>query len=100
MKIFAIRCKKCKDIVFSRTRHDVRYCSCLSCAVDGGQEDYFKVSGDDYEMLTLESNIKNKELFDDWTFGRDIFGILKEKDFDCDGKTTKKYKTFIILKGE
>jgi hypothetical protein len=64
--------------------------------VDGGQEDYFKVSGDDYEMLTLESNIKNKELYDDWSFTRDIFGILKENDF-VENKAEKKYKTFEIM---
>ena len=32
----AIRCKKCGDIIESKTVHDFKFCSCGSCAVDGG----------------------------------------------------------------
>ena len=31
----AIRCKKCGDIIESKTVHDFKFCSCGSCAVDG-----------------------------------------------------------------
>ena len=30
----AIRCKKCGDIIESKTLHDFRVCSCGACAVD------------------------------------------------------------------
>ena len=96
MIITAIRCKKCKDVVFSRARHDFRWCSCKNCAIDGGQEDYIKITGEDCEVITLESNIKSKELYDDWSFSRDIFGILKENDF-VENKIEKKFKTFEIM---
>lgn len=28
MKINALQCGKCGDIIFSRARHDMRFCSC------------------------------------------------------------------------
>ena len=49
-----IKCNKCGDSVYSRHRHDFKYCSCSSVAVDGGQ-DYLKRSGNrqDYEDLSI-----------------------------------------------
>ena len=32
----AIRCKKCGDVIESKTVHDFKFCSFGSCAVDGG----------------------------------------------------------------
>ena len=34
----AIRCKKCGDVIESKTVHDFKFCSCGSCAVDGGHD--------------------------------------------------------------
>ena len=54
----AIRCKKCGDIIESKTVHDFKFCSCGSCAVDGGLrrsgnlEDWEELS----EVEKLESN--------------------------------------------
>ena len=31
-----IRCKRCGDVIESRHTHDFVWCSCGSCAVDGG----------------------------------------------------------------
>ena len=31
----AIRCKKCGDVIESKTVHDFKFCSCGACAVDG-----------------------------------------------------------------
>ena len=33
-----IKCKKCGDIIESKTVHDFKWCSCGACAVDGGRE--------------------------------------------------------------
>ena len=38
MKVNAFKCPKCAAIVFSRTRHDYRWCACKRIAVDGGLE--------------------------------------------------------------
>ena len=34
----AIQCRHCGDIIESYSVHDFKYCSCRSCAVDGGHE--------------------------------------------------------------
>lgn len=49
----AIRCKKCGDVIESKTVHDFKFCSCGSCAVDGGH-DYFRRCGncEDWEELS------------------------------------------------
>lgn len=41
----AIRCKKCGDVIESKTFHDFKWCKCHSCAVDGGH-DYLRRVGD------------------------------------------------------
>ena len=40
----AIRCKKCGEVIESETVHDFKFCSCGSCAVDGGH-DYLRRCG-------------------------------------------------------
>lgn len=42
-KVTAIYCKSCKDTVWSRHRHDMRWCKCGNCAIDGGRS-YTKIS--------------------------------------------------------
>jgi len=39
-----IRCKKCKDVIESLYRHDLKWCKCGAVAVDGGP-DYLKRIG-------------------------------------------------------
>lgn len=48
-----IRCKKCGDVIESIQRHDFKYCSCKSVAVDGGK-DYLRRLGNrgDWEELS------------------------------------------------
>lgn len=40
-----IQCKKCGDILESKSVHDFKMCSCRSCAVDGGH-DYLRRVGE------------------------------------------------------
>ena len=49
----AIRCKKCGEVIESRSVHDFRFCSCGACAVDGGPE-YLRRCGsrEDWEELS------------------------------------------------
>lgn len=78
MTITAIKCKKCNTTVFSRTRHDFRWCECKACAIDGGRE-YTKVVGnfEDYETILMEIPQTTKELYDDWNTYADKYGVLK-----------------------
>jgi hypothetical protein len=80
IEVKAIVCPKCKDTIFSRARHDFRYCSCQSTAIDGGF-DYRKVSfNPDIEppesvILSLDTSVR--ELYEDWRSGNDKFGVIK-----------------------
>lgn len=38
LKVAAIQCPKCLDIVFSRHHYDFRFCSCKQVGIDGGRE--------------------------------------------------------------
>ena len=55
-------CFKCLDVIQSMFRHDFKWCSCKSIAVDGGG-DYLKMSyktGAQYEVLQEE--VDNEEV--------------------------------------
>ncbi|MGY6278929.1 DUF7695 domain-containing protein [Faecalibacterium prausnitzii] len=53
-----IRCKKCRDVIESCTVHDFKFCSCGSCAVDGGHE-YLRRCGnpEDWEELSETKSV-------------------------------------------
>lgn len=55
----AIRCKKCGDVIESKTVHDFKFCSCGSCAVDGGL-DYLRRCGNlgDWEELSKVEKVE------------------------------------------
>lgn len=80
MKVNAIRCPNCGDVIYSRHVHDFHYCSCGECAIDGGF-DYVRVvakNPDEIEGLKLEVDATRKELEQDWGRGIDKFGIIKK----------------------
>jgi len=45
MIIPAIKCQLCQEVIYSSYRHDMRYCSCGSSYVDGGNIAYQRVGG-------------------------------------------------------
>ncbi len=57
----AIRCKKCGEVIESKTVHDFKFCSCGSCAVDGGH-DYLRRCGnlEDWEELSEAEKVEDK----------------------------------------
>jgi hypothetical protein len=48
-----IRCRKCGDIIESKTRHDYVTCKCGAVAVDGGSS-YLKRTGNSEDIEELE----------------------------------------------
>jgi len=81
MKVRAIKCNKCGDTIFSRTRHDMRWCTCKGVAVDGGR-DYVKVNhqvGADYNNVEIEIEQSSAQLFNDWNGGEELYGLIKEQ---------------------
>lgn len=77
MKINAFKCPSCTALVFSRTRHDYRWCPCETIAVDGGLE-YSRVVYKDNipESILLELDVTKEQLYEDWNTKQDKFGIV------------------------
>lgn len=53
--ITVIKCKRCKQFIWSRSHHDFRTCKCGNCSVDGGRE-YVRIVGKrkNFELHYLE----------------------------------------------
>jgi Zn-finger nucleic acid-binding protein len=78
MIVSAIQCPNCKATVFSRARHDMRWCPCGAVAIDGGR-DYSKISfnGDKQpEFFQLVVACDNLDLVRDWRSRADEFGVI------------------------
>ena len=78
----AIKCPRCGDIIYSRARHDFISCSCKSVSLDGGF-DYVRgaynptVIKEFPKTFDLEVEASRDELYKDWNFQTDNFGIIK-----------------------
>lgn len=85
MKVSAIKCLGCGDIIYSRARHDWHRCSCGKTFIDGGF-DYMRVGWDEetgYEHADIElEGVTEEDLYDDWNKKIDKYGTIKEKKDD------------------
>lgn len=52
-KFLGVMCPKCKDVIWSRSVHDFRYCGCKNTFVDGGR-DYLRYGGEFSGIKTVE----------------------------------------------
>lgn len=59
-----IKCKKCGDIIESKSRHDFVWCSCKSVAVDGGH-DYLRRTGNLEDFEELSRTVKLAKIITD-----------------------------------
>jgi hypothetical protein len=78
MKLKAVHCLSCDDVVYSRAQHDFRRCSCGCVFVDGGFS-YFKYGAlpdMEFKVLEVEVNTPRDALYDDWNNMHDNYGIL------------------------
>lgn len=55
-----IKCLKCGDTIESKHRHDFVWCSCKSCATDGGH-DYQRVIGNKEDWENMSEYDEEKE---------------------------------------
>jgi hypothetical protein len=73
-------CPTCGDIVYSRTIHDYRTCSCGDISVYEGFNNpkikYISDKSPEHLMLFIESTLG--ELWNDWNYNENKFGIIKE----------------------
>ena len=84
MKVSALKCLRCGDVVFSRARHDMRFCSCGNCAIDGGFE-YCKCTAEHMDriepiQIDLPDDITKEILWADWNNRTDKFGIIPNEE--------------------
>lgn len=83
LKVPAIKCRKCKDIVYSRCRHDMQGCSCGAVAIDGGFSKYCKISGDQEDIEFVKDyeigNASKQKLYDDWRLRKDKYGKVPDE---------------------
>lgn len=57
IKVNKIKCKKCRNIIESKTTNDLKRCSCGAVAVDGEKEYLKRIGNDeDYEELSIIKN--------------------------------------------
>ena len=80
MKVYALQCLSCKDIIYSRAHHDCHHCTCGATMVDGGFE-YMRAGFDpkvgEPKNVTKIIKATKKELYDDWNYKKDKYGIIK-----------------------
>lgn len=81
VSVSAIKCPRCKHIIYSRVRHDFRTCPCRSISIDGGF-DYNRIVWIKVKkpvIFPLKINATKKQLYDDWINKTDKFGLIEEK---------------------
>lgn len=81
MKVATATCPECNDEMYSRARHDFRYCSCKNMFVDGGPglERVGTIRGfDKVKTGSVEIDATEKELYDDWNLSLDRFGKFRQ----------------------
>ncbi len=92
MQVNAIQCPKCKDVVFSRARHDYHHCTCGGISIDGGF-DYLRYGWnpefkpDDIKHIILELPLTRQEIYDDYNKRIDKYG--KNNYYDIEKYITK-----------
>ena len=78
VKIKAVKCQNCEDVVFSRTDEDFRECSCGSVNASGGQT-HFKaesVPNAKHKVVEVNLNLSMEDLYDDWDQMTDNYGVI------------------------
>ena len=79
MKLKAIHCLGCDDIVYSRAQHDFRECSCGCVYVDGGFN-YFKygaLPGAEFNAIEVDIDVTLETLYEDWNKMTDSYGVVQ-----------------------
>ena len=90
MLVLGVHCYNCNTFVYSRARHDMIACKCWNenkqsaIAIDGGQEDYFKItSGSKCKYKLCKMNIPDaniETLFKDWNERKNKLGTVNNPD--------------------
>lgn len=93
VKLNAVRCLLCGDVIASWFTHDYVTCKCESVSVDGGS---------DYKKRSWKAgmDIKDCILELDWTSGEDVKKLLtKKKIKNADGSPVTYEKVLAVMGG-
>lgn len=86
-----IKCLICGEIIKSKFLHNIEYCKCNNCYIDGGQ-DYLHFGGNDFNKILIifddgteilasdEEEYKNK--YEEWEDNNRIKGLAKNESFN------------------
>ncbi len=74
-RVIAWKCTDCGDLVFSRTRHDMRWCTCRKIAVDGGFDECRLMGHPKKVEMYIEQT--KEELYQDWNTRRNQYGLIR-----------------------
>jgi hypothetical protein len=83
IEVTAIKCRHCRDVIFSRTRHDNHSCSCGKIWIDGGFE-YIRFGWPGGKepppkQFKLEIEETVTDLYHDWNNQENKFGLIHNK---------------------
>lgn len=84
MKINAIQCGQCDDIIFPRLPYDSRKCSCGHCTVDGELEGVI-ATGLFFTYGQIDLNITKLMLYKDWDESNDKYGKISKDEQSAAG---------------
>lgn len=76
MKINAVICVKCCDIIWSRAVHDFRTCTCGEIFIDGGF-DYIRTNAGKTKIIDVDCTVQ--EAYNDWNNKINKLGSIKQK---------------------
>lgn len=80
-RVLTVTCPECKQELYSRARHDFRYCKCKSTFVDGGL-DYLRFGGKDLNTLVKRTRyvpFTPTQLYQDWNQSLNLLGVINAK---------------------
>ena len=79
MRIKAIKCEECLDIVYSRAEDDLRECTCGATSASGGQSHskFYTIHGAKYKKVTIDLDLTPSMLYNDWKEMLDAYGLIR-----------------------
>ena len=82
MKVRAIHCHNCKDIVYSRAQEDYRECGCGLVNTWGGQTftNFDAIPDAEYDILNLNIDATSDDMYVDWLEMDDKHGIVRSQE--------------------
>ena len=93
MKLIAVKCKTCGDVIYSRANHDFRRCTCGDTAIDGGQSGHYRIGGSNWEHADLDLDVTLKDLYIDWNTNANKLGLIKPSEVVKKKKVKRATKT-------